>query len=181
MVIASIVANALGAAAVIATLAVGGWMVWARWQDKRESKHAAIKSVKAGEEKAAEELVHWLSGRRVLWNPKTKEVPGETLRSVLAMRERVEASYGGLTKPEARAALETIRQACIGLLDEPRKESNGFFSEDAWRSLKRLRRKVRPAISKVAEIYGIEAPVWGDYRGGFEDKGVAVYIPPPER
>jgi hypothetical protein len=41
-------------------------------------------------------------------------------------------------------------------------------------------RSPRPAISKLAETYGIEVPAWGDYRGGFEDKGVAIYIPPPE-
>lgn len=183
MVIASVavvVGLVLAAGAVIVPIAVWRWMVRARRQDKSEAKHEATTASSAEEERAAEELVHWLSGRRVLWNSKVKEIPQEAVESVETMRSKVEASFGSLRNPRARVELEAIRKACVELLDEPREEFRAFFSRDAWRALERLRSKVRPAILGLAKVYDVEVPEWRDYRGGFEDEGIPIYIPPPE-
>jgi len=183
MVIASVavvVGLVLAAGAVIVPIAVWGWMVRARHQDKSEAEHEAIRASGTEEERAAEELLHWLSGRRVLWNSNVKEIPEEAVESVETIRSKVEASFGSLRNPRARSELDAIRRACIELLDKPREEFHEFFSRSAWRALERLRSKVRPAISKLATIYDFEVPEWRDYRGGFEDEGIFIYIPPPE-
>lgn len=178
--VAVVVGLVLAAGAVIVPIAVWGWMVRARRQDKREAEDEAIRAGGAEEERAAEELVHWLSGRRVLWNSKVEEIPQEAVESVGAIRSRVEASFGSLRNPRARSELETIRRACVELLDKPREGFQASFSEEAWCALERLRSKARPSISRLSKIYDLEVPEWRDYRGGFEDEGIPIYIPPPE-
>lgn len=166
---------ALPAAAVLVAIAFWAWTAWARGSDKRQAAAAQT----TAERLVAEKLVHWLEGRRVLWNPMTKEIPEEAIESVVMIRERIDEDFGGLRHPTARQELGAIRGACIELLNEPRGSFRGFFSHEGQGALQRFRDRVRPAVEAFAATYTVEPPKWPDYRGGFEDQGIPIYIPPP--
>jgi hypothetical protein len=155
-------------AGVLIALLSWAWAAHARRIDRR---HA--------EKQAAEALLAWLARRRVLWSPILKEIPEETIDSVLKIRARVDDVAGRLTEPEARRMLGIIQDACLALLDAPRGWFHGFFSTEAEAALLAFREKVRPAAENLAHAYDLAAPKWGTYSGGFEDPGVMFDVPMP--
>lgn len=175
-----VVSLGLTAAGVLLAVVMFAWQVRARRDDRDRADEHATETAADAERQAAEALLHWLAGRRVLWNPMWKEIPEEVVESVQMVRERVEADFVCLRSSAARQAMKTIRGACLDLLDEPREIFLSFSSPAAEETLAKFRDRVRPAVEDVATTYGLEPPKWPNFFGGFEDEGKAIYVPPPK-
>jgi hypothetical protein len=171
----------IGLVGIALTILIATWQIRTRRSDQRREEMEDAEAKAAAEIQVADDLVRWLEDKRVLFNPIIKEIPHETIDSVLEIRERVAADAGRLKRPDAGRALDTIRSACHELLDAPRAWFQKFFSPEAETALKALREQVRPSVGELARAYGLDPRPGASTRAGLRMRARRSISPAPSR
>jgi hypothetical protein len=125
------------------------------------------------ERRIAEDLLLFLDGRRVLFDPMTLEQPDQVAESVLQMRKRIGDDLEALPfDSKAVFILRTMRDACLTYLS---RVPTPDHAHNAWPgAVNDLRAAIQKQIEELESAYKISMP------GGTGRPIARIHIPRPK-
>jgi hypothetical protein len=140
--------------------------------DRVRSVFARRRDARKEEEKVVWELLTYLDGRRVLFDPMTLEEPKLVADSVLLIRDRLDATLARLSpKAAAIPALQGMRQSCLTYLTRVPDPS---VAANHWPdAINDLRNGMGEGIESLERSYGLSMP------GGTGRAERVIYVRPP--